>query len=76
MVVGGVDSTRSGIERDLAYTSGVVNGTREPASLAGDIRRFSTADWILAGTALFIICNGMSVCIGWWLRIPTGPTVS
>ena len=33
-------------------------------------RRFSTADWIVAGTALFIICNGVSVCAGWWLRIP------
>jgi PAS domain S-box-containing protein len=33
-------------------------------------RRFSTADLIVAGTALFIICNGVSVCIGWWLRIP------
>jgi PAS domain S-box-containing protein len=34
------------------------------------VRRFSTADWIVAGTALFIICNGVSVCIGWWVRIP------
>jgi PAS domain S-box-containing protein len=33
-------------------------------------RRFSAAEWIVAGTALFIICNGVSVCIGWWLRIP------
>jgi PAS domain S-box-containing protein len=33
-------------------------------------RRFSTADWIVAGSALFIICNGVSVCIGWWVRIP------
>jgi PAS domain S-box-containing protein len=33
-------------------------------------RRFSTAEWIVAGTALFIICNGASVCFGWWLRIP------
>jgi PAS domain S-box-containing protein len=33
-------------------------------------RRFSTADWIVAGTALFIICNGVSVCIGWWVHIP------
>jgi PAS domain S-box-containing protein len=33
-------------------------------------RRLSTADWIVAGTALFIICNSVSVCIGWWLRIP------
>jgi len=33
-------------------------------------RRFSTADWIVAGTALFIICNAISVCIGWWARIP------
>jgi PAS domain S-box-containing protein len=33
-------------------------------------RRFSAADWIVAGAALFIICNGVSVCIGWWVRIP------
>jgi PAS domain S-box-containing protein len=33
-------------------------------------RRFSTADWIVAGTALFIICNGVSVCIGWWVHVP------
>src|ERR1700678_1337365 len=33
-------------------------------------RRFSTADWIVAGAALFIIFNGVSVCIGWWVRIP------
>ena len=44
-----------------------MNGT----SLFGrEVRRFSTADWIVAGTALFIICNGVSVCIGWWMRIP------
>jgi PAS domain S-box-containing protein len=39
--------------------------------LIAAFRRFSTADRIVAGTALFIICNGVSVCIGWWLRIPT-----
>jgi PAS domain S-box-containing protein len=39
-------------------------------SLIEAFRRFSTADWIVAGTALFIICNGVSVCIGWWVRIP------
>jgi signal transduction histidine kinase len=33
-------------------------------------RRFSTADWIVAGTALFIIGNGASICVGWWARIP------
>jgi PAS domain S-box-containing protein len=33
-------------------------------------RHFSAADWIIAGTALFIICNAVSVCLGWWLRIP------
>ncbi len=32
--------------------------------------RLSTADWMVAGTALFIICNAVSVCIGWWVRIP------
>jgi hypothetical protein len=25
---------------------------------------------MVAGTALFIICNGVSICIGWWARIP------
>jgi PAS domain S-box-containing protein len=34
-------------------------------------QRLSKADWIVAGTALFIICNGILVCIGWWARIPT-----
>ncbi|MGA9028452.1 MAG: PAS domain S-box protein [Steroidobacteraceae bacterium] len=33
-------------------------------------RRLSTADWIVAGTALFIIGNSVSICIGWWARIP------
>jgi PAS domain S-box-containing protein len=47
-----------------------VNRTQEPSSLAHDVRRFSTADWIVVGTALFIIFNGLSVCIGWWARIP------
>jgi PAS domain S-box-containing protein len=42
----------------------------EELPLIESVRRFSTADWIVAGTALFIICNGLSVCIGWWLRIP------
>jgi len=37
---------------------------------SGRFGRFSTADWIVAGTALFIICNGASICIGWWVRIP------
>jgi PAS domain S-box-containing protein len=46
-----------------------VNITKEPPLIEA-VRRFSTADWIVAGTALFIICNGVSVCIGWWLRIP------
>jgi PAS domain S-box-containing protein len=46
-----------------------VNVTEEPPLIEA-VRRFSTADWIVAGTALFIICNGVSVCIGWWVRIP------
>jgi hypothetical protein len=46
-----------------------VNVTKEPPLIEA-FRRFSTADWIVAGTALFIICNGVSVCIGWWVRIP------
>jgi PAS domain S-box-containing protein len=47
-----------------------VNNAQKPSPLAHDVRRFSTADWIVAGTALFIICNAVSVCIGWWVRIP------
>jgi len=39
-------------------------------SLGEQVRRFGTADWIVAGTALFIICNAVSVCIGWWTRVP------
>jgi PAS domain S-box-containing protein len=46
-----------------------VSVAKEPA-LIEVFRRFSTADWIVAGTATFIICNGVSVCIGWWVRIP------
>ena len=55
---------------DFVETSGDVYNAQKPPSLAHDVRRFSTADWIVAGTALFIICNGVSVCIGWWGRIP------
>jgi signal transduction histidine kinase len=47
-----------------------VNDTLQTSSLAYEVHRFSTADWIVAGTALFIIFNGLSVCIGWWARIP------
>jgi PAS domain S-box-containing protein len=46
-----------------------MNVTKE-SPLIEAFRRFSTADWIVAGTALFIICNGMAVCVGWWARIP------
>ena len=46
-----------------------MNITKKPP-LIESFRRFSTADWIVASTALFIICNGVSVCIGWWVRIP------
>jgi PAS domain S-box-containing protein len=42
----------------------------KPPSLVEAFRSFSTSDWIVAGTALFIIGNGLAVCIGWWLRIP------
>jgi signal transduction histidine kinase len=41
-----------------------------PSLLGQEVRRVPRADWIVAGTALFIICNGVSVCIGWWVRIP------
>jgi signal transduction histidine kinase len=43
--------------------------SKEPPLIEA-FRRFSTSDWIVAGTAIFIICNSVSVCIGWWVRIP------
>jgi PAS domain S-box-containing protein len=46
-----------------------MNVAKEPPLIEA-FRRFSTADWIVAGTALFIICNGVSVCIGWWIHVP------
>jgi hypothetical protein len=45
-------------------------GRARPLPLIEAFRGLATADWIVAGAALFIICNGASVCIGWWLRIP------
>jgi hypothetical protein len=46
-----------------------VNVTKE-SPLIEAFRRLLAADWIVVGIALFIICNGVSVCIGWWMRIP------
>jgi PAS domain S-box-containing protein len=65
----GASSAGSLLHENVTLPSPNVNATKEPA-LFGVLRRFSTADWIVAGTALFIICNGVSVCIGWWVRIP------
>jgi PAS domain S-box-containing protein len=53
----------------VASPSANVNAAKQPF-LIELLRRFTTADWIVAGTALFVICNGMSVCIGWWVRMP------
>jgi PAS domain S-box-containing protein len=55
------------MEQALLVEPGSV--TKEPPVIEA-FRRFSAASWIVAGTALFIICNGVSVCIGWWLRTP------
>jgi signal transduction histidine kinase len=27
-------------------------------------------DWIILATALFIVLNGLTVCIGWWIHVP------
>jgi PAS domain S-box-containing protein len=51
---------------NVASPSANVNVTTEPVIEA--FRRFSTADWIVAGTSLFIILNGLSVWIGWWTQ--------
>jgi PAS domain S-box-containing protein len=53
----------------VASPSASVNITKGPGLIEA-FGGFSTADWIVACTALFIILNGLSVCIGWWLRIP------
>jgi PAS domain S-box-containing protein len=31
-------------------------------------RHLSMADWFIVGAALFIIINGLSICIGWWTQ--------
>jgi PAS domain S-box-containing protein len=59
-----VGSLRS---ENVASPSANVNVTREPP-LIETFRRFSTADWIVAGTSLFIVLNGLSVWIGWWTQ--------
>ena len=58
-------------EKTTGMNSGV-DAVGDQIRLAGASRfaHLSLSDWIMAGTALFIICNGVSVCIGWWLRIP------
>jgi hypothetical protein len=33
-------------------------------------RELTLSDWIIAGTAFFIIGNALSICIGWWIRTP------
>jgi PAS domain S-box-containing protein len=33
-------------------------------------RDLALSDWIIAGTAFFIIGNAVSICIGWWIRTP------
>jgi hypothetical protein len=48
-----------------------VNDTVDPLHLTQEDRGLSTADWIVAATALFIIFNGVLTCVGWWARIPT-----
>jgi hypothetical protein len=34
------------------------------------LHHLSMPDCIIAGTALFITLNALSVCIGWWIRAP------
>jgi signal transduction histidine kinase len=42
----------------------------DQSSWARQIGRFSFPDWIIVGTALLIMVNSLSVCIGWWTRTP------
>lgn len=44
--------------------------TRLVQPFVGTVRGLSTADWMVAGTALFIVANAVSICIGWWGHIP------
>jgi signal transduction histidine kinase len=48
-----------------------VSDTRQRWSWVQDVRRFSTADWIVAGTATFIMVDSLLICIGWWSHIRT-----
>jgi len=47
-----------------------MNATLPVSLLAEEHRHLSAADRIVAGTALFIILNGILTCIGWWDHIP------
>jgi signal transduction histidine kinase len=35
------------------------------------LRQLSIPDWIIVITAILIICNGLTTCIGWWISSPS-----
>jgi signal transduction histidine kinase len=41
-----------------------------PASGPLNYKWLSPPEWIILATALFIILNGLSVCLGWWIEVP------
>ncbi len=59
-----------GHSRDIVNTSGTLGVDVKPPYLAWRFPHLSTADWIIVGTAVFIMVNAVSVCIGWWTRTP------
>jgi signal transduction histidine kinase len=42
----------------------------KPAPAAPNRESLSMPEWIILTTALFIILNALSVCIGWWIDVP------
>jgi PAS domain-containing protein len=55
-------------DRQRAYTRQVYRELQ--TSWARHFQHVSVPNWIVAGTALFVIVNGISICIGWWTRTP------
>jgi len=49
-------------------TSGTLGVDLDRASWTRPLRRISMPDWIIVVTAVLIIVNGLSMCVGWWMR--------
>jgi signal transduction histidine kinase len=62
----------SGVEHgETMITGGRLGVNIVHESWVDSLRRISMADWIIVFTAILIIVDGLSICIGWWTRSPS-----